>query len=133
LTRDQLRDWINAYERAWRTPGTDQLNDLFADDASYTTAPFETPFRGLAAISQMWEAERDGPDEEFTMVGEPVAVEGDTGVARVEIRYGATGGHYRDIWIVRFDESGRCVHFEEWPFWPPGTKGGWHAGPAQPS
>jgi ketosteroid isomerase-like protein len=133
LTRDRLQAWIESYERAWRAPGTDQLAELFADEATYRTAPFENPFRGLAAISEFWEAGRDGPDEEFTMSSEIVAVEGDTGVARIEVRYGATGIHYRDIWIVRLDESERCVHFEEWPFWPPGQKGGWHEGPAQPS
>jgi hypothetical protein len=133
LTRDQLQAWIDAYERAWRTPGTDPVRELFADEASYRTAPFETPFRGLDAIAEFWEAGRDGPDEEFAMTSEPVAVEDDTGVARVEVRYGETGTHYRDIWIVRLDDSGRCGHFEEWPFWPPGQKGGWHEGPAQPS
>ena len=133
MTRDQLQAWIDTYERAWRTHGTDLLRELFADDASYSTAPFENPFRGLAAIADFWEEGRDGPDEEFTMTSEPVAVEGDTGVARIEVRYGDDGSHYRDIWIVRLDDSGRCVHFEEWPFWPPGTKGGWHEGPSQPS
>jgi hypothetical protein len=133
LTRGQLQEWIDAYERAWRTAGTDQLRELFAEDASYRTAPFENPFRGLAAISELWEAARAGPDEDFTMESEIVAVEADTGVARVEVRYGATGSHYRDIWIVRFDQSGRCIYFEEWPFWPPDQKGGWDEGPAQAS
>jgi ketosteroid isomerase-like protein len=133
LTRDQLQAWIDAYERAWRTPGTDALADLFAPEAVYKTAPYENPFRGLAAIAEMWESGRDGADEEFTMTSELVAVEGDTGVARVEVRYGATGSEYRDVWIVRLDETGRCSHFEEWPFWPPGQEGGWHEGPSQPS
>jgi hypothetical protein len=130
LTRDQLESWIADYELAWRTPGTDALSELFAPNATYTTAPYENPFSGLPAIAELWDAGRDGPDEEFSMASEVVAVEGDTGVARVEVRYGATGSEYRDLWIVRLDEEGRCTHFEEWPFWPPGQKGGWHAGPA---
>jgi hypothetical protein len=78
----------------------------------------------------MWEAGRAGPDEVFTMASEVVAVDGDTGVARVEVRYGDPGDqHYRDLWVVRFDAGGRCIAFEEWPFWPKGTQGGWHAGP----
>ena len=47
VERKQLRNWIGAYERAWRTAGTDALADL---------------------------------------------------------------------WIVRLDDSGRCIAFEEWPF-----------------
>jgi hypothetical protein len=38
-------------------------------------------------------------------------------VARIEVDY-ATGAEYRDLWIVRFDEDGRCREFEECPFWP---------------
>jgi hypothetical protein len=133
LRRDQLQSWIEGYERAWRTPGTDELGELFAPDATYSTAPFENPHQGLQAISRLWESARESPDEEFTMTSEVVAVEHDTGVARVGVRYGSGGGEYRDLWIVRLDRSGRCVSFEEWPFWPPGQKGGWEEGPAQGS
>jgi ketosteroid isomerase-like protein len=129
MDRVQLTDWIERYERAWRTPGTDVLGDLFAEDATYSTGPYENPHRGLPAIARMWEAERIGPDEEFEMSAEVVAVEGDTGVARIEVQYGAPKGKaYRDLWIVRLDESGLCSHFEEWPFWPPDQQGAPAAG-----
>jgi len=124
VTRRQLGDWIAAYEGAWRTPGTDMLAELFAPEAVYSTAPFEEPHRGLEAIQKMWEEERSGPQEEFSMTSEPVAVEGDTGVARVEVRYSEPRPlHYRDLWIVTLDAEGRCTSFEEWPFWPPGSAG----------
>jgi hypothetical protein len=129
MDRVQLTDWIERYERAWRTPGTAVLGDLFAEDATYSTGPYENPHRGLPAIARMWEAERIGPDEEFEMSAEVVAVEGDTGVARIEVQYGAPKGKaYRDLWIVRLDESGLCSHFEEWPFWPPDQPGAPAAG-----
>ena len=130
MDRAALSDWIRAYERAWRTAGTERLAGLFAAGATYRTAPFEEPYRGLAAIAELWEREREGPDEPFTMESEVVAVEEDTGVARVEVRYG--GPHprtYRDLWIVTLDADGRCVAFEEWPFWPPGAAGTYAAGP----
>jgi hypothetical protein len=131
LNRTELQDWIAAYERAWRSPGTDDLGELFADGASYKNAPYEQPYRGLAAIAEMWERERAGPDEAFEMTSEVVAVEGDSGVAKVEVRYTAPlQKEYRDLWIVRLDGTGRCVEFEEWPFWPPGQDGGWSPGPS---
>jgi uncharacterized protein (TIGR02246 family) len=137
LNRAQLTDWIARYERAWRSPGTEALAELFAEDASYSTAPYEKPHSGLAAIAGMWEAERSGPDEEFQMSSEVVAVEGDTGVARVEVQYGVPQdsgrehrqrSEYRDLWIVRLNEAGLCSHFEEWPFWPAGQNGSAAAG-----
>jgi ketosteroid isomerase-like protein len=129
LDRGQLTDWIAGYERAWRAPGTDGLAELFTADASYSTAPYGNPHRGLAAIREMWEAERLGPDEDFEMISEVVAVEGDTGVARIEVRYHAPKDkEYRDLWIVRLDEAGLCFHYEEWPFWPPDQRGAPAAG-----
>jgi hypothetical protein len=130
MDRAGVQAWVALYERAWRTPGTELLAKLFAPEATYQTAPFEEPFQGLPAIAVMWEAEREGPQEVFAMDSEVVAVEGDTGVARLEVRYGdPVRQTYRDLWVVRFGAQGRCLAFEEWPFWPPGARGGWIEGP----
>lgn len=119
VSRNQVREWIADYERAWRTPGAAPLRDLFSDDASYQQGPYVTPVAGLAGIAAMWEDEREGPDEVFTMTSDVVAVEGDTAVMRVEVEYGdPVTQEYLDLWVIRFDADGRCVAFEEWPFWP---------------
>jgi SnoaL-like domain len=119
LGRAELAAWVAAYEKAWCTAGTGPLAELFTPNATYLAAPFEEPHRGLDEISEFWDAEREGPDEPFAMQSQIVAVEGDTGVVRVEVTYGPpTGNTYRDLWIVRLNENGRCFHFEEWPFWP---------------
>jgi hypothetical protein len=119
VDHDDLARWIGRYERAWRTPGTAVLDELFAPSATYCAAPFDPVIVGRAAIASFWETERNGPDEAFSMAWEPVAVEGDVGVARVEVRYGdPTARVYRDLWIVTLDGDGLCIAFEEWPFWP---------------
>lgn len=131
MDRAQLDDWIAGYERAWRTPGTEALETLFTRDATYRTAPFEPPFRGLAAIATLWETEREGPDEVFAIEREIVAVEGETGVVRVEVRYGdPVARRYRDLWIVHLDDRARCWAFEEWPFWPSDDHEGFASGPS---
>jgi ketosteroid isomerase-like protein len=130
VDREALRGWVDAYERAWRSPGVNGLDELFTEDATYSTAPFAQPFRGLAAIRRMWEAERS-PGERFAMRAEVVAVDGDVGVVRVEVRYERPRRQlYRDLWIVRLAPDGRCRAFEEWPFWPEGSGGGYSPGPA---
>jgi len=80
-------------------------------------SPYEEPALGIEAIGELWEREREGPEEGFEMTHETVAVEGDTGVVRVEVLY-ERGTEYRDLWIVSLDPDGRCRDFEEWPFWP---------------
>jgi mannose-6-phosphate isomerase-like protein (cupin superfamily) len=119
LDATQLLTWLDRYEDLWRTAGTDQLSSLFAQDAQYLLSPVEQPVVGLEAIAAMWEDHRDGPGDVFSMTREVVAITGDTGVARVVVRYGEPlEQEYVDLWIIRFDDTGRAVHFEEWPFWP---------------
>jgi SnoaL-like domain len=119
LSRADAESWVAAYERAWRAVGTDSLRALFSSAATYRMSPYQDPVVGLEQISELWEREREGPDEEFEFVHELVAVEGDTFVLRVEVDYKSPGrGEYRDLWIVRLDADGCCREFEEWPFWP---------------
>lgn len=114
-----IEEWVEGYERAWRSAGTGSLHELFAEDATYRMSPYEEPARGIDAIAGLWEREREGPDEPFEMSHAIVAAEGDTAVVRVEVQYGGPGRlQYRDLWIVRFAADGRCREFEEWPFWP---------------
>jgi ketosteroid isomerase-like protein len=114
-----IEDWIAAYERAWRSEGTDLLAGLFTEDASYRMSPYEEPAVGLAAIAELWERERESHEEAFEMRHEVIAAQQDVAVVRVEVRYLAPGGsEYRDLWIVRLAADGRCREFEEWPFWP---------------
>ena len=118
VDRAAVSAWVEGYERAWRTAGTDALAALFTDDATYSMDPYRAAVAGRAAIDALWERERAGADEPFTMTWELVAVEGDTGVVRVEVAYHDSGNQFRDLWIVHFAADGRCSAFEEWPFWP---------------
>lgn len=119
MDRQAVEQWVDRYEQLWRTSGTDRLGELFDHDASYRTSPWEPPVVGLAGIARFWDAEREDPDEEFTMTSEVVAVDGDAAVVRVAVDYGATGDRWRDLWVLTFTADGRCSSFEEWPFAPP--------------
>ncbi|MBA2239981.1 MAG: nuclear transport factor 2 family protein [Solirubrobacterales bacterium] len=119
MDRGWLERWIDAYERAWRTQGTDSLAELFAAEIEYLPGPFEQPIRGLDALAGFWEAERQSHEERFSFAYEILAVEGSRGVARIDVRYQAPRDQrYLDLWIVESDDDGKCRHFEEWPFWP---------------
>lgn len=114
-----MEQWVADYERAWRSPGTDRLVELFTPDASYLVSPWADLIVGLHRLAPWWEAGRDGPDEPFAMGSEVVAVEGDTAVVRVSIDYHQDPpSRWRDLWVTRFAADGRCAAFEEWPFAP---------------
>ena len=119
MDRHDVRRWVDAYERAWRSAGTSGLAGLFTQDATYHASPWAPPVEGIEAISEFWEAERDGPDEDFTIISEVVAVDGDTAVVRAQVEYGGSEpALWRDLWVLRFAVDGRCIAFEECPFAP---------------
>jgi ketosteroid isomerase-like protein len=117
--RAAVSRWLARYEAAWRTPGTADLARLFTPDATYRQSPYEQPVTGLDAVGQLWEREREGPDEVFTLATDILAVDGPVAVVRAEVRYGdPLTQEYRDLWVIRFAGDGRCTWFEEWPYWP---------------
>jgi SnoaL-like domain len=119
IDRESVGRWLAGYEAAWRAPGTDGLAALFTSDAIYSQSPYDEPVTGLDAIKRMWEEEREGPDEVFTMTTDIVAVDNPAAVVRVEVHYGDPPvQEYRDLWVIRFADEGRCAWFEEWPHWP---------------
>ncbi|MBA2310756.1 MAG: nuclear transport factor 2 family protein [Pseudonocardiales bacterium] len=124
VDHDGFRRWIEGYERAWRSPGTALLAELFAQDAVYLHSPYAEPVQPLTAIERDWEEQREGADEDFSMEVEILAVVDDhpggpLGIARMRVRYGEPARQeYRDIWLVWFDSAGRARRFEEWPNWP---------------
>jgi signal transduction histidine kinase len=126
VDRAWVADWVRRYELAWRTAGTKMLAELFTDDATYSTAPYASTYEGLAAIAELWDEQREGPDEAFTMASDVVAVDGDrdTALVRVEVHYGEPQpAEWRDLWVIEFADDGRCRAFEEWPFAPPADRG----------
>ena len=95
------------------------LASLFTGDATYLQSPYEQPITGLDAIKRMWEEERDGPNEVFTLATDILVVDGPTAVVRAEVCYGdPPRQEYRDLWVIRLADDGRCTWFEEWPYWP---------------
>lgn len=121
--RDRAAAWVAAYEQAWRTAGTVAVAELFADEATYSTGPFQPQLSGLEEIAVFWDADRDGPDEPFTITSEHVTAGGDVAVVRTEVHYERPPRRYRNLWVIRFGADGRAVAFEEWPIAPDGQAG----------
>ena len=112
---DDVLSWVAAYEMAWRAADLSAVERLFTADARYRFAPYEEPRIGHDAIRAAW------VDDEltFSFTVEPVAVQGQTAVVRLEVRYGdPVHQEYRDLWILRFAADGRVQEFEEWAYWP---------------
>jgi ketosteroid isomerase-like protein len=114
---DGFRAWLEGYERAWRAYDAQAAGELFAQDALYYTSPFREPWRGRNEIMAKWTRDED-VGEQFDFEFEPIAVMGDTGVARCRVVYRSADGSgaqdFSDIWVVRFGADGRADEFAEW-------------------
>ena len=115
-----LRDWLDRYERAWRSNDAADVSALFTEDAVYRWRPWDTPASGAdgrAEIVQAWLKEPDEPGS-WTLQIEPLAVNGDLAIARTIVRYRVGPSRpkpitYHNIWLIRLDADGRCSEFTE--------------------
>ena len=104
--------WLDRYIAAWRSGDPADIGALFSDDARYFSGPFREPVVGREAIVAGW---TDSPDAPGSWEAEyrPLAIDGEVAVATGESRY-ANGRTYSNIFVCRFDETGRCREFREW-------------------
>jgi ketosteroid isomerase-like protein len=116
VTRDDVQRWLDGYVDAWRTYDPASIAALFADDATYAYQPYREPLRGPDAIVASW---LESPDAAGSWEAqyEPYAVDGDRAVAVGESRYlenGKLAALYYNVWLLRFDDDGRCADFVEY-------------------
>lgn len=116
-----LRDWLDRYERAWRSNDPADVAELYADDAVYRWRPWDTTGHGAAigrqAIVEAWLDEPDDPTS-WSLECEPLAVNGTLGIARCVTSYSRTERRpaatiYDNIWLIELDDAGRCRDFTE--------------------
>ena len=105
--------WVERYVRSWSTNDPSHIGALFAENASYFPAPHEEPWRGRAAIVANWLARKDEP-RSWAFRHEIVAVADDAAFVRGWTHYLEPPADYSNLWVIRFNESGRCLEFTEW-------------------
>jgi ketosteroid isomerase-like protein len=116
VDHDDVKRWVDGYERAWRDSDREAVVQLFSDDATYRASPYEPSATGHDAIKAFW---LDDAGKSFAMNAHVVAVDGDVAIVRVDVVYdGPPEQEYRDLWVLRFAPDGRVADFEEWAYWP---------------
>jgi hypothetical protein len=117
MTRDAFAAWLDRYVDAWRSYDPVAIGDLFSDDAGYSYHGGSDRTEGRAAIVASWLESPDAPGS-WEATYAPLAIDGETHVARGETRYVDADGSLRDaysnIFVCAFDADGRCRSFEEW-------------------
>jgi uncharacterized protein (TIGR02246 family) len=119
VNHESFQRWLDDYVEAWRSNDPEMIEALFSEDAVYYRSAYSNPVRGRDAITALWLRVKDEPGT-WTADYRPVAVEGDVAVGTGVTRYYADSSRtsladeYSNVFIVRFDQSGRCSEYREW-------------------
>lgn len=71
-TRDEVREWAEAYRVAWEKADSDAVAALFTEDSSYRSNIYEEPNRGRSGVADYWTAVTAGQSNVTVRMGEPV-------------------------------------------------------------
>ena len=114
---DGLGAWLDRYVAAWESNDRATIESLFSEDATYFAEPYDPTYRGAAAIADVW---LENPDAEGTWSAsyKPLLAADDVGVGSGTSTYfddqGGVDHVYHNVFVLRFDEQGRCSEYREW-------------------
>lgn len=104
--------WIDAYVDAWRSNEPESIAALFTEDATYAYHPWDEPLQGREMIVADWLKEPDEPGS-WEAEYRPLLVHDDRSIVTGITRY-ADGKTYSNLFVIDFDDEGRCAAFTEW-------------------
>jgi len=115
MDADSFHDWLERYFAAWASNDPDQVRALFGQDAVYSYGPFrDDDARGREEIARRWVG--GGVRPGLRTWFEPLAVDGERGVARWRVSFDDQNGRVEldGILVLDFDADGRCTLHREW-------------------
>lgn len=118
MDKDSVTQWLERYVDAWHTYDPQAIGNLFTEDATYAYHPWDAePVKGRDAIVSNWLESPDAPGS-WSAQYEPYAMEGDKAVITGWTRYFGEDREtvdrtYYNVWLLRFDNTGRCSEFVE--------------------
>jgi uncharacterized protein (TIGR02246 family) len=108
---ENVSKWIDRYVVAWNSNDAEDIGQLFTEDATYYTEPFNKPWRGRGQIVEQWLLIKDEPGE-TTFEWEPVALTDEVSIIQGVTTY--PDKTFSNLWLIRLDDEGRCREFTEW-------------------
>lgn len=113
MTSAQAQDWLDRYVAAWRSNDAGDIGALFSDDAAYRFVPWLEPIVGREAIVAAWHSDFD-EDDPWSAEYRPLDVSGDVVMATGRTTYHREPLVFENLFLLRFDDEGRCTDFTDW-------------------
>ena len=109
-----IATWMDNYQAAWSSNDPEHIRALFTENARYETRPHDPDaWTGRDVIVDGWLAARDEP-QDWTFSWDLLGTDGPTAFVQGVTVYAGDQPSYDNLWVVRFDGSGRAASFTEW-------------------
>jgi len=109
LTRQQARDVLDVYIRAWVTRDPDLIVTIFNDGATYHERVLEEPIYGHDGIRNYWEEKVVTSQSDIQVELLALYVDGDTAIAEWEARFDdlvrGVRKRMREVAILEFEDG----------------------------
>ncbi len=110
---DRLDQWMDGYVLAWSSNDRTHIEALFTPDAVYDPQTADGEWDGIDEIVAQWQEIGDSEDNwDFEWM--PLVETDDLAVITGRTNYFEPPASYRNLFVIRFDDSGRCRDFTEW-------------------
>ncbi len=117
LSMEHFHSWLEMYGKASKENDPQASVDLFAHNAKYYESPFKEPMIGHGAIFEYWNRGANNlKDKESSY--EIFSTKDNLGIAHWRSNFTVVESDERFaldcLFVVEFDEDGRCTIFREW-------------------
>ena len=110
---EQLDAWMDGYVLAWSSNDPDHIKALFTEDAVYDPQTEGGEWEGIDEIVENW-LDIDDSEENWDFEWLPLVETEDLAVVTGRTRYSEPEVSYRNLFVIRFADDGRCYDFTEW-------------------
>jgi ketosteroid isomerase-like protein len=110
---ERLDTWMDDYVLAWSSNDADHIRAIFTDDAVYDPQTADREWEGIDEIVERWQEIGDVEDN-WDFEWRPVVETDDLAVINGRTNYFEPPMSYRNLFVIRFRDDGRCYDFTEW-------------------
>src|SRR5919106_7025186 len=110
-----VADWAERYARAWEDADDEAVGELFTEDATYRSNPFQEPHRGREGVRRYWREVTATQRNVEVVIGRTM-VDGDRALVEwwTQMDSDGTPVTLPGALLLDFDESGLCRALREY-------------------
>lgn len=110
---ERLDQWMDGYVLAWSSNEEAHIRALFTEDAVYDPQTADGEWDGIEEIVARWQ-EIDDDEDNWAFQWRPLVETDGLAIVTGRTRYEEPPASYRNLFVIRLSDDGRCYDFTEW-------------------